>query len=118
WYCVPCETFWTETQLTDKTCPTCGKKIEKIKEESYFFKMSKYQDRILSHFEKYPECIQPETRRNEIISFIKSGLKDQSITRTKKSLKWGIDVPFDNNHVIYVWYDALINYITVAGFNK
>jgi len=117
WYCVPCETFWTETQLTDETCPTCGKKIEKIKEESYFFKMSKYQDKILSYFEKHPECIQPETRRNEIISFIKGGLRDQSITRTKKSLKWGIDVPFDNNHVIYVWYDALLNYITVAGYN-
>jgi len=117
WYCVPCETFWTETQLMDETCPTCGKKIEKIKEESYFFKMSKYQDQILSYFEKHPECIQPETRRNEIISFVKGGLKDQSITRTKKSLKWGIDVPFDKNHVIYVWYDALLNYITVAGYN-
>lgn len=117
WYCVPCETFWTETQLTDKICPTCGKKIGKIKEESYFFKMSKYQDQILSYFEKHPECIQPETRRHEIISFIKGGLKDQSITRTKKSLKWGIDVPFDDNHVIYVWYDALLNYITVAGYN-
>jgi len=117
WYCVPCETFWTETQLTDKICPTCGKKIGKIKEESYFFKMSKYQDQILSYFEKHSECIKPETRRNEIISFVKSGLKDQSITRTKKSLKWGIDVPFDNNHVIYVWYDALLNYITVAGYN-
>ena len=118
WYCMPCETFWTETQLTDKTCPTCGKKIEKITEESYFFKMSKYQDKILSYFENHPECIQPETRRNEIISFVKSGLRDQSITRTKKSLKWVIDVPFDNNHVIYVWYDALLNYITVAGYNS
>jgi len=117
WYCVPCETFWTETQLTNETCPTCGKKIEKIKEESYFFKMSKYQDQILSYFEKNPQCIQPKARRNEIISFVKGGLKDQSITRTKKSLKWGIDVPFDNNHVIYVWYDALLNYITVAGYN-
>jgi len=117
WYCVPCETFWTETQLADETCPTCGRKIEKVKEESYFFKMSKYQDRILSYFEKNHQCIQPKARRNEIISFVKSGLKDQSITRTKKSLKWGIDVPFDNNHVIYVWYDALLNYITVAGYN-
>jgi len=117
WYCVPCETFWTETQLTDKTCPTCGRKIEKIKEESYFFKISKYQDKLLSYIEKHPQCIQPEVRKNEIISFIKSGLKDQSVTRTKKSLKWGIDVPFDDNHVIYVWYDALLNYITVAGYN-
>ena len=117
WYCVPCETFWTETQLTDKTCPTCGRKIEKIKEESYFFKMSKYQEQLLSYIENNPECIQPEVRKNEIVSFIKSGLKDQSITRTKKSLQWGIDVPFDNNHVIYVWYDALINYLTVAGYD-
>lgn len=117
WYCVPCETFWTETQLTDKFCPTCGRKIEKIKEESYFFKMSKYQNQLLSYIKKYPHCIQPEVRKNEIISFIKNGVKDQSITRTKKSLKWGIDVPFDNNHVIYVWYDALLNYITVAGYN-
>ncbi len=117
WYCVPCETFWTETQLTDKICPTCGRRIEKIKEESYFFKMSKYQNQLLSYIKEHPQCIQPEVRKNEIISFIKSGVKDQSITRTKKSLKWGIDVPFDNNHVIYVWYDALLNYITVAGYN-
>ena len=116
WYCVPCETFWTETQLTDRTCPNCGRKIEKIKEESYFFKMSKYQDQLLSYIEKNPQCIQPEVRKNEIISFVKSGLKDQSITRTKKSLQWGIDLPFDNNHVVYVWYDALINYLTVAGY--
>jgi len=117
WYCVPCETFWTETQLTDKVCPTCGRKIERIKEESYFFKMSKYQNQLLAYIKKHPHCIQPEVRKNEIISFIKNGVKDQSITRTKKSLKWGIDVPFDNNHVIYVWYDALLNYITVAGYN-
>ena len=117
WYCVPCETFWPETQLTDKTCPTCGRKIDKIKEESYFFKMSKYQEQLLSYIENNPKCIQPEVRKNEIVSFIKSGLKDQSITRTKKSLQWGIDVPFDNKHVIYVWYDALINYLTVAGYD-
>ncbi|MEA1939068.1 MAG: methionine--tRNA ligase [Candidatus Caldatribacteriota bacterium] len=118
WYCVPCETFWTETQLTDNTCPTCGRKIEKIKEEGYFFKMSKYEKQLLSFIEKNPKCIQPEVRKNEIVSFIKSGLRDQSITRTKKSLQWGIDVPFDHNHVIYVWYDALINYLTVAGYSE
>jgi len=118
WYCVPCETFWTETQLTDNTCPTCGRKIEKIKEEGYFFKMSKYEKQLLSFIEKNPKCIQPEVRKNEIVSFIKSGLKDQSITRTKKSLQWGIDVPFDSNHVIYVWYDALINYLTAVGYNS
>lgn len=117
WYCVPCETYWTETQLTDKICPSCGRKLEKIKEESYFFRMSKYQERLLSHIEAHPDCIQPEVRKNEIISFVKSGLKDQSVTRTKKSLQWGIDVPFDPEHVIYVWYDALINYLTVAGYS-
>jgi len=118
WYCVPCETFWTETQLTDNTCPTCGRKIEKIKEAGYFFKMSKYEDQLLSFIEKNPKCIQPEVRKNEILSFIRGGLKDQSITRTKKSLQWGIDVPFDSDHVIYVWYDALINYLTVAGYQS
>ncbi len=119
WYCTPCETFWTETQLTDKTCPTCptcGRKVEKIKEESYFFKMSKYQERLLSYLEDHPKSIQPEVRRNEIISFIKNGLKDQSVSRTKKNLQWGIELPFDSNQVIYVWYDALINYLTVAGY--
>ena len=117
WYCIPCETFWTETQLIDKTCPNCGRPLEKIKEESYFFKMSKYQDQLLSYIENNPKCIQPEVRKNEIKSFIRSGLKDQSITRTKKSLQWGIDLPFDSNHVVYVWYDALINYLTVAGYS-
>ena len=117
WYCVPCETYWTETQLVDKICPSCGRKLEKIKEESYFFRMSKYQEKLLSHIEAHPDCIQPEVRKNEIISFVKSGLKDQSVTRTKKSLPWGIDVPFDGEHVIYVWYDALINYLTVAGYS-
>jgi len=118
WYCVPCETFWTETQLTDETCPTCGRKIEKIKEEGYFFKMSKYEEQLLTFIENNPNCIQPEVRKNEIVSFIKGGLKDQSITRTKKSLQWGIDVPFDTDHVIYVWYDALINYLTVIGYQS
>jgi len=118
WYCVPCETYWTETQLTDeKLCPSCGRKLEKIEEESYFFRMSKYQEKLLTYIENHPDCIKPEVRKNEITSFIQSGLKDQSVTRTKKSLSWGIDVPFDSEHVIYVWYDALINYLTVAGYS-
>jgi len=116
WYCVPCETFWPESQIEGNKCPDCGRPIEKFKEESYFFKMSKYQDMLLKHIQDNPECIQPQSRKNEIISFIKSGLKDQSVTRKRSNLNWGIDVPFDNGHVIYVWFDALINYLTVAGY--
>lgn len=116
WYCVPCETFWPESQIEGNVCPDCGRPVEKFKEESYFFRMSRYQDKLLKHIEANPDCIKPESRKNEIISFIKRGLKDQSVTRIKSSLNWGIDVPFDNNHVIYVWFDALINYLTVAGY--
>ncbi len=116
WYCVPCETFWPESQIDGNKCPDCGRPIEKFKEESYFFKMSHYQDQLLKHIQDHPDCIQPESRKNEIVSFIQQGLKDQSVTRTKSSLNWGIDVPFDSSHVIYVWFDALINYVTVAGY--
>jgi methionyl-tRNA synthetase len=116
WYCVPCETFWPESQVEGNLCPDCGRPIEKFKEESYFFRMSKYQDRLLQHIESHPDCIKPESRKNEIISFIKRGLKDQSVTRIRSSLNWGIDVPFDKNHVVYVWFDALINYLTVVGY--
>jgi len=116
WYCIPCETFWPESQVEGNKCPDCGRPIEKFKEESYFFKMSRYQDRLLQHIRKYPDCIQPESAKNEIIRFIERGLKDQSVTRTRASLNWGIDVPFDSEHVIYVWFDALINYLTVAGY--
>ncbi len=116
WYCIPCETFWPETQIEGNKCPDCGRPIEKFKEESYFFKMSRYQDRLLQHIQENPTCIQPESRKNEIIRFIQGGLKDQSVTRIRTSLNWGIDVPFDSKHVIYVWFDALINYLTVAGY--
>jgi len=116
WYCVTCEAFWPESQVEGNKCPDCGRPIEKFKEESYFFKMSKYQDRLLQHIKNHPDCIQPETRKNEIIRFIERGLKDQSVTRTRESLEWGIDVPFDTGHVIYVWFDALINYLTLAGY--
>ncbi len=116
WYCVPCETFWPESQIEGNVCPDCGRPIEKFKEESYFFRMSRYQEQLLRHIEDNPDCIKPESRKNEIVSFIKRGLKDQSVTRIKSSLNWGIDVPFDHNHVIYVWFDALINYLTVAGY--
>ena len=115
WYCTPCETFWTEMQLSaDGNCPDCGRKTEKLKEESYFFRLSKYTEPLLSFYEKNPGFIAPESRRNEIMSFVKGGLKDLSISRT--SFNWGIPVPGDEKHVIYVWFDALINYLTVTGF--
>ncbi|GAB4434991.1 MAG: methionine--tRNA ligase [bacterium] len=114
WYCVPCESFLTEAQLIDGKCPECKRPVDKLKEESYFFRLSKYGDALLEHIEKNPDFIYPPTRRNEIISFIKQGLKDLSISRT--SIKWGIPVPGNEKHVIYVWFDALTNYITAAGY--
>ncbi len=114
WYCTPCETFWTETQLLDGCCPDCGRPTEKLKEASYFFRMSKYQQQLLQHIEENPDFIQPRTRRNEILSFVREGLRDLSISRT--SFSWGIPVPGNEKHVIYVWFDALTNYITALGY--
>ncbi|GAB4256741.1 MAG: methionine--tRNA ligase [Deferrisomatales bacterium] len=114
WYCTPCETFWTENQLMEGNCPDCNRPTEKLKEPSYFFRMSRYQDALLRHIEENPEFIQPVSRRNEIVSFVKEGLRDLSISRT--SFSWGIPVPDDPKHVIYVWFDALTNYITGVGF--
>ena len=114
WYCTPCETFWTETQLIDFKCPDCNRPTEKLKEESYFFRMSKYQEALLAHIEANPEFIQPKSRRNEIISFVKEGLRDLSVSRT--TFQWGIPVPGNDKHVIYVWFDALANYITALGY--
>jgi len=114
WYCTPCETFWTETQLIDFKCPDCNRPTEKLKEESYFFRMSKYQDQLLAHIEANPDFIQPKSRRNEILSFIKEGLRDLSVSRT--TFQWGIQVPGNDKHVIYVWFDALANYITALGY--
>jgi methionyl-tRNA synthetase len=114
WYCTPCETFWLERQLTDGKCPDCGRPVEMVQEESYFFRMSKYQDRLLKHIEDHPEFIQPVSRRNEMINFIKQGLEDLCVSRT--TFDWGIPVPFDRKHVVYVWFDALTNYITAAGY--
>ena len=114
WYCTPCETFWTETQLLDGCCPDCGRPTDKLKEESYFFRMSKYQGQLLKHIEEDPEFIQPRTRRNEILNFVREGLRDLSISRT--SFSWGIPVPGNERHVIYVWFDALSNYITALGY--
>ena len=113
-YCVPCESYWLERQLVDGKCPDCGRPVEKMVEESYFFKLSKYQDRILEYIETHPDFIQPVSRRNEMINFIKQGLEDLCITRT--TFDWGIPVPFDPKHVVYVWFDALLNYFTAIGY--
>lgn len=118
WYCTPCETFYTQTQLDkDGKCPDCHREVEKLKEESYFFKLSKYQDRIIEHIETHPDFIQPPSRKNEMINnFLKPGLEDLCVSRT--SFKWGIPVEFDPNHVVYVWVDALSNYISALGYGS
>lgn len=113
-YCTPCETFFTDRQVVDGKCPDCGRPVERAKEESYFFKLSKYQDALIKHIEENPEFIQPTSRRNEMLSFIKSGLEDLCVSRT--SFKWGIPVDFDSKHVVYVWVDALSNYATALGY--
>lgn len=116
-YCTPCESFWTESQLVDGCCPDCGRPVKKAKEEAYFFRMQKYADRLMKHIEEHPEFIQPESRRNEMINnFLKPGLQDLCVSRT--SFKWGIPVDFDPKHVIYVWIDALTNYITALGYGS
>ena len=116
WYCVPCESFFTESQLVDGKCPDCGREVKKTKEEAYFFKMSKYQDRLMQHIEEHPEFIQPESRKKEMVNnFLKPGLQDLCVSRT--SFSWGIPVDFDPGHVVYVWMDALNNYITGIGYD-
>ncbi|WP_413364235.1 methionine--tRNA ligase [Lysinibacillus sp. 3P01SB] len=116
-YCVPCESYYTETQLVDGKCPDCGREVQKVKEESYFFNMKKYADRLLQYYEENIEFIEPESRKNEMINnFIKPGLEDLSVSRT--SFDWGIKVPGDPKHVIYVWVDALSNYITSLGYGS
>jgi len=114
WYCSPCETFFTERQLAEGKCPDCGREVELLKEESYFFNMSKYAPRLLEHIAAHPDFIQPESRRNEVVNFIKSGLEDLCVSRT--TFQWGIPVPFNKKHVVYVWFDALINYLTGIGY--
>lgn len=114
WYCTPDETFWTEQKLgPNHTCPDCGRPVERVKEESYFFKLGKYTDQWLQFIEENPDFIQPESRRNEMIQFVKQGLEDLAVSRT--SFDWGIKVPFDPKHVVYVWFDALVNYISALA---
>ena len=117
WYCTPCESFWTELQLKDGMCPDCGRSVEKMREESYFFKLSKYQDWLIQYIEEHPGFIQPVSRTNEMLNnFLRPGLNDLCVSRT--SLKWGIPVDFDPKHTVYVWLDALSNYITALGFGS
>ena len=116
WYCTPCESFFTDTQLVDGKCPDCGREVKKATEEAYFFRMSKYADRLMEHIDTHPEFIQPESRRKEMVNnFLKPGLQDLCVSRS--SFKWGIPVDFDPNHVVYVWLDALSNYITALGYD-
>jgi methionyl-tRNA synthetase len=114
WYCTVDELFVPEAQLVDGRCPTCGTAVERLSEESYFFRLSKYQDRLLEHYREHPEFVTPEIRRNEMAAFVSAGLRDLSVSRT--SFKWGIPVPDDPGHVMYVWFDALTNYLTAVGF--
>ncbi len=115
-YCKPCETFWTASQLVDGKCPDCGRDVYAAKEDAYFFKLSNYADRLLKLYEENPQFIQPEARKNEMISFIKQGLQDLCVSRT--TVKWGIPVDFDPDHTVYVWVDALSNYITALGYEN
>ena len=114
WYCVPCETFFAESELVEGKCPECGRAVEWVQEENYYFRLSAYSDRLLEHIESHPEFLQPDFRKNEVVSFIKQGLRDVSITRTNRG--WGIPVPGDPSKVIYVWFDALLNYISAVGY--
>ncbi len=117
WYCTPCESFWTESQLVDGKCPDCGREVKKAKEEAYFFKMSKYADRLVEYYNSHPDFILPISRKNEMLNnFINKGLQDLCVSRT--SFKWGIPVDFDSKHVVYVWLDALTNYITGLGYDE
>ncbi|MDX8406562.1 MAG: methionine--tRNA ligase [Mariprofundus sp.] len=120
WYCVPCETYWKETQLKEadcweeRQCPDCKRAVEQVQEESYFFRLSAYQDQLVEHIKANPDFIAPASRRNEVLSFIESGLHDLSVSRT--TFSWGVPVPGDDKHVIYVWIDALTNYLSALGF--
>ena len=117
WYCTPCESFWLERQLKDGCCPDCGRPVEKVKEESYFFKMSKYAPRLIQYIKDHPDFIQPPARTNEMLNnFLLPGLEDLCVSRT--SFTWGIPVDFDEKHVVYVWLDALSNYITKLGYGS
>ncbi len=115
-YCTPCETYWTETQASDGNCPECSRPVKKLKEKNYFFKMSGYQEWLLNYIDKKPEFIMPDFRRNEVLGFLREDLNDLCISRPKERMSWGIELPFDKDYVVYVWFEALINYI--SGLKK
>jgi methionyl-tRNA synthetase len=116
WYCTPCESFWTELQLVEGKCPDCKRDVQKLSEDNYFFKLSKYQDWLIQYIKDNPSFIRPEIRRNEILGFLNEPLEDLCITRPKSRLSWGIDYPGSKDHVVYVWFDALVNYISATKF--
>ncbi|MBI4355198.1 MAG: methionine--tRNA ligase, partial [Candidatus Omnitrophica bacterium] len=116
WYCTPDETFWTQTQITNGACPDCGRPVESLKERNYFLRMSKYQPWLVEYITAHPEFVRPEIRRNETLGFLKEPLNDLCVTRPKNRLTWGISVPFSPDHVTYVWFDALVNYISAIGY--
>jgi len=116
WYCVPCETFFSDNQLIEKKCPQCSRDVDWIEEDNYFFRLSKYEDKLIEHIEKNPDFVVPQTRKNEVLGLLKQGLKDFSISRT--TVKWGVQIPFDASHYSYVWIDALINYISALGYGS
>ncbi|NQT90921.1 MAG: methionine--tRNA ligase [Candidatus Omnitrophica bacterium] len=117
-YCTPCETFWPKLQIEDNLCPDCGRALEEISETNYFFKLSKYQDWLKGYIEEHPDFIKPDFRRNEVIGYLQEPLNDLCISRPRKRLSWGIDIPFAKDHVVYVWFDALINYISGCGWGS
>lgn len=116
WYCTPCESFWTELQLKEGKCPDCGRAVERLEEENYFFKLSKYQGWLMDYIQTHPDFIRPDYRRNEILGFLREPLEDLCITRPKSRLSWGIEYPGSQDHVVYVWFDALLNYLTALGY--
>ena len=116
WYCVPDERFWTEKDVEDKTCPDCGRPVELVSEQDYFFRMGKHQDWLVDYIEAHPDFILPENRRNEVLSYLRKPLGDLCISRPRERMGWGIPLPFDQDYVTYVWFDALLNYVTAAGY--
>lgn len=116
WYCTPCESFWTKLQLVEGKCPDCHRDVQELSEENYFFKLSKYQKWLIEYIQKNPDFIRPEIRKNEILGFLREPLEDLCITRPRARLSWGIDYPSSKNHVVYVWFDALVNYLSATRF--
>ena len=118
WYCVGDERFFTEKDLADGKCPVCGREVQRVREANYFFRMSKYQDWLVDYIQTHPEFIQPDFRRNETLGFLRKPLQDLCISRPKSRLSWGIELPFDRDYVTYVWFDALVNYVSAIGYRR